>query len=717
MSIFTISAILVLFSNILIGILFFVKVKRKDIASNIGWTCFASAFWALGAWCFTVVQSKELAIFWIRIAHIGIILTPAFFFHFVLKFTDKYNKKFIGIIYVLAMLFIACTFFYKDFFEVRYVFNKFYFWSAPIYSHILYFSFYFIFYWVALLYSFFLLVREFAKSVGVKRNQLKYFILAMIIAWSGPEGMFLLVFGIPVYPASNFLIAIYPIVFAYAILRYRLLDINIALTRAGIFLAIYTLILGLPFLLAFKYGFWPLSLVLMALLATLGPIGYRYLQKRAEDYLLAEQRRYQNILKQAAKGMSTERNLKKLLKLIVYLVAKTVKISSAVIFLIDEQTGIYQLRAVRDHSNILKGISFKKENPLIVYLSKRKDPVLVEELPPELRAELGNKSENGLIVQSFTGDKLLGFMLLGEKKNAKMYSNDDIETFTTLSLQSAMAIENCMFVEELKENQGRIFAAEKLAAIGGMADGVAHQMRNKLNIFSVVAGTQQFSLEDLLTDYAEYFSKNENAKKRVEEVLLGTKTIQENVKKTADMINGILNFAKSDAKSNMFADFSLSKVVESSTKVIETKHQIAELPIEVDYGKDDSIYGVEIQIRECVYNILDNAYEAIKEKIDYYLKGEEKTKFIPRISFKLKKTTDKCILEFEDNGIGIKDEHKNKIFSPFFTTKPSVHSGAGIGMYVVKRMIAENHKGKIDFDSQYGVGTKIIIEIPNKQTD
>ncbi len=184
MNLFTVSTIMVLVSNSLIGVLFFVKVKRKDIAGNIGWTCFASAFWALGALCFSVAQTKEIALFWIKIAHIGIILTPTFFVHFVLAFTKKYNKTLIQLLYVSAFLFIGCIFIYKNFFEVQYVFNNFYFFSAPTHSHVLYFSFYFLFYWVAVLYAFFLLVREFIGSVGEKRNQLKYFILAMIIAWS-----------------------------------------------------------------------------------------------------------------------------------------------------------------------------------------------------------------------------------------------------------------------------------------------------------------------------------------------------------------------------------------------------------------------------------------------------------------------------------------------------------------------------------------------------
>jgi signal transduction histidine kinase len=85
----------------------------------------------------------------------------------------------------------------------------------------------------------------------------------------------------------------------------------------------------------------------------------------------------------------------------------------------------------------------------------------------------------------------------------------------------------------------------------------------------------------------------------------------------------------------------------------------------------------------------------------------------PIIKLRLSKNKKFSIIEISDNGIGIKDENKQKIFAPFFTTKSSQKSGTGIGLYVVKRIIEENHKGKISFQSKYMVGTRFIIEIPD----
>ena len=694
-------------SFLLIILLKFGKTKIHFVWAMFNLSIFV---WSTGLYLANFFKDPSLIHIFLRVSFGAGLFIGVFFFHLSTFFYPT-KKPIVRIAYTQAILFLL----YNICWGERYLPEAYKLFGVYYYSHLVSFSSLLAAtIWVSfILLGFYRLIKAYRSSAGVRRLQLKYLLIGMLIGWGGGLLYIFPFLKIPVFPLGNFTIPLYSIIVTYAILKFRLLDIRIVFTRAGIFVVLYGAILWLPFFVGYKTGSWVYSTSLAVVLATIGPIAYRILRRRAEDLILAEQRRYQKILTQAAEGMSRERDIKRLLKLIVYLVTKTVKIKFALIFLYDEESQYYQLSAIRDHMKFTFGEKLKKDNPLITFLIEKRNPVLFDELPADIKPIVGNEFKNGLIVQSFIGEKLLGFMLLGEKINGKMYSVDDINVFRILSQQSSLAIENCLFLDESKRQQERIFAAEKLASIGGMADGVAHQMRNKLNIFSVVAGTQQFGLEDLLTDHSEYLSAHGDAKALLEELLTGTKAIQDTVKKTADMINGILNFSKSDEKSKMFSEFSLRKVVESATEVIKTKHQIADFNLlQADYGQNENIYGVETQIRECVYNLLDNAYEAIREKIDYHLKGNDREVFVPKITLKLNKKTDKDMLEFVDNGIGIKEEHKRKIFSPFFTTKPSVQSGTGIGMYVVKRMIEENHHGKIRFESQYGQGTRVVIDLP-----
>jgi signal transduction histidine kinase len=320
-----------------------------------------------------------------------------------------------------------------------------------------------------------------------------------------------------------------------------------------------------------------------------------------------------------------------------------------------------------------------------------------------------------LIVPSAIEDNLLGFVILGEKLNHQPYSPDDLSVFTTLSHQAALAISYCLFLEEFKKAQERIFTAEKLASIGGMADGVAHQIRNRLNHFSMAAGEQEFEIKDFVREHPQLIEQNPDLKKSLDYIARTAVSIVDNVKRTASVIGGILNFAKVEEKDTFFSKFSLKEITDLSLNLLQTKHQITDFPLLVESPSSDTIYGVKAQLMECIFNIVDNGYEAIEEKRNYCLSEEEKKKFKSLIKVKLTHKENTYLLEISDNGIGVKEEDKQKIFAPFFTTKSSYTSGSGIGMYVVKRMVEENHKGKIWFESEYMKGTTFFIELPYKR--
>jgi signal transduction histidine kinase len=127
-------------------------------------------------------------------------------------------------------------------------------------------------------------------------------------------------------------------------------------------------------------------------------------------------------------------------------------------------------------------------------------------------------------------------------------------------------------------------------------------------------------------------------------------------------------------------------------------------------GKAEAISGIKSQLMECFYNILDNSYEAVKEKMDYQVR--DKSSFVPKISLKLSNSDRIKIIEISDNGIGIKKEDMGKIFDPFFTTKASSKVSTSVGMYVVKRMIEQHNNGRIWVESEYLSGTKVFVELP-----
>jgi signal transduction histidine kinase len=178
-------------------------------------------------------------------------------------------------------------------------------------------------------------------------------------------------------------------------------------------------------------------------------------------------------------------------------------------------------------------------------------------------------------------------------------------------------------------------------------------------------------------------------------------------------VRGILTYARVEEKETFFSHFSFKEIIEASLELLKIKHELQEFPLTIDLDNCDRVYGVKAQIMESMYNVLDNGYEAALDK-KHHLSKEEKEKFTPLIKLKLSEGSNNYRIEISDNGSGIKEESKQKIFAPFFTTKSSYKSGTGIGMYVVRRIVEENHKGRIWFESAHMQGTKFIIELPKK---
>lgn len=716
---FALSGLLAFISSFILGI--FSLIKGKNALHKI-WSAFniSAAIWGLGAFKFASTLDRDAVFFWIRFGHIGAILLPVLFVHFIFELLEIHKKNILYLIYGIGLIFsilnisdwLGIT---KSFIvNLRYVFNSFYVDSPPGPLYFLFVAFFFFAVFCGHYYG----IRYLGISNGLKRTQIKYVLLGTAVGFLGGGTAFLMVFNIDIYPFLHFTVCLYPIIMTYAIFKYHLMDIRTAVTRAGLFLIVYAFIMGIPFWLGFKMGLWVWALILMGVLASVGPIIYRLLQKKVEDLLLAQQRHYQKILLQAGEGMIRERNLDRLMNFIVHIVKRAVKIKFTAMFFNDVRNKTYVLKAARGYNAVSSNIVFNEESALIAYIKGKKNPFISEEMPFELKEVLEKKLGDffDLVAPCVIENKVLGFLVLGEKIDKTNYSQDDINVFEILTRQTALAIEYCMFLEEFQKSQERIFSAEKLALIGGMATGVAHQIRNRLAVFSAHAGKQELLIQDFIGNHPKLITQNPSLNKTFLCLTQEVDYIQNNVERAGRLIKGILDFASTQEQEKSFSSFSLQEVIDLCLVPIKTKHSIADdvwLNIET-VNCSVNIYGSKGQIVEVMFNLIDNSYEAILEKLQYCLNDEEKKNFRPFVEIKLTERKTSFMIQISDNGAGIKDKVKPRIFSPYFTTKTSTISGTGIGMFVVKRIIEEGHKGKIWFESSYMKGTEFFVEIPKR---
>ena len=267
----------------------------------------SAMFWSAGLGLMTIASNKTQALFLLKYIHyFGAIFIPAFFFHFVCTFLnlELKEKRIIVLNYTIAII-LQLSNFTNTLATVAPKFTFRYYTEPRIF-----YPFYTLWFIFCIIYAHYLLLVNYKNSYGNRKEQIKYQFLATAFGFGGGATTFFYVFNIPIYPWGMYIVFLHAPIMAYAILKYRLMDIRIALTRAGIFAFVYTFVLGLPLFLGYKYHIWMQSTYLAIILASFGPLIYTHLRKQAEDVLLSQQRKYQKTLSQAAAGMVKIKDLK-----------------------------------------------------------------------------------------------------------------------------------------------------------------------------------------------------------------------------------------------------------------------------------------------------------------------------------------------------------------------------------------------------------------------
>lgn len=696
----------------LLGILVLLKNFKSPINRSFALLCFETTHWQICwfiSYYFTTSAQKD---FIVRLAFMVILFVPFTYYHFIVQFL-RVKKEILWskVFYFISSIWLILIWTTK-WFIVGY---QQFWWGYYPKAGFLY-SFYLGIVAIAIVRTLILLSRvscDGSVSANI-RNQNKFVLLATwFYCFVSIE--YLIDYGVNIYPIGVYFILSSFLVIAYAILKYRLMDIKVAVTRAGIFLTLYTLVLGFPFWLGYYTKSWLTTGSCMFVLASTGPLIYRFLISKAENMLLAQQKKYQRFLLHAAKGMVREHDLGKLLNLIVHVIKRGMKVQFAAVFLQDKEHGRYVLQVARGRGVVSDKMTIPETHPVIEEMRRKKAPLVHEEF-----GRLFGKDYQGipiqLIVPASTGKEVLGFLALGEKSDGSIYTEDDINVFSILSEQATLAIEHCLFLQEFKKQRDRIAEAEKLAGLGGMTSGIAHQFRNRLNVISQIRTNLIVGMDIFKNKYPVGGDKEKEILKECEDTADGLK---QEVDRCLKLIGWIIKYAKERMSETDFSFFPLKDCLDMAVSLVEIKHRMVdkERPFEFipELGKSDEIWAIKGCMDEIMFNLIDNSYESIREKLDCRLNEEERKNYRPFIKVTFTAGEDSYLIKVSDNGVGIKDEDKAKVFMPFFTTKASVISGMGIGMYMIDRLIREWHKGRIWFESEYMNGAVFFIELPKNK--
>jgi len=436
---------------------------------------------------------------------------------------------------------------------------------------------------------------------------------------------------------------------------------------------------------------WIVAALVMALLAALAPLIYLAWVRRLEEQVLKDQRRYHRTLIAASSGMTRVRDIGRLCRLIVYVVNRTVHLTHTGIFLYEPNAQRYALRAVRHRSMMPAQLFVDQHDPLIEIIQEARDLVVLDELQGELGGAQSDevtrkrawsyswmrKLEGRLIVPSFSNERLLAFLVLGAKRSGQQYTTDDIAIFSGLANQAALAIENAMVFEELQMNEAYMIQSEKLASLGQLASGMAHEIHNPLTIIS---GEAQLFLERFKGQHEP-----------TDEVL---KSIIEECQRAADITRRILRFAKPAPSDMMPVD--LSAILDETLTLAGYQVRMDRVERTVTIQPNlPKVRGNQNQLQEVLLNLILNACQAMGE---------------PGGALKLWAAANGAQVHIgvEDTGPGMTHEQLLRIFDPFYTTKKT---GTGLGLFVCQR-IMQAHGGTLEVESEQGKGTRFTLKLP-----
>ena len=312
-----------------------------------------------------------------------------------------------------------------------------------------------------------------------------------------------------------------------------------------------------------------------------------------------------------------------------------------------------------------------------------------------------------LVAPLLRGEEVVGLLVV-RRRTPGAFPQNTIDLIKTFAAQSAVAIENARLfknvetsLEDLRTTQDRLVQTQKLASLGQLTAGIAHEIKNPLNFVNNFSGVSA----ELIDELREALGRMKGDDKTRAEITELTNTLRDNLDKIVQhgkradaIVKNMLLHSREGSGEHRLVD--VNALVEESLNLAYhgARAEKQGFKITMERSFDPAAGQVDVfpqEITRALLNLISNGfYAATKRKEQDNSDGYE-----PTLTASTKNLGDRVEIRIRDNGTGIPPEVKEKMFNPFFTTKPA-GEGTGLGLSITHDIIVKQHSGSIEVDTR-----------------
>jgi signal transduction histidine kinase len=291
-----------------------------------------------------------------------------------------------------------------------------------------------------------------------------------------------------------------------------------------------------------------------------------------------------------------------------------------------------------------------------------------------------------MVIPAVVGNKLVGFIVLGERKEKGVYSPDMINVLAVVGNQMALAMQNIMFMAEREKWLNEDFERRRSESLATLSTSISHQVNNRFHaIMQRCAVPWTIYSDGKYKDFVkeEFINLVELFGKSLQRIL----SISEEGGKITQTI---LDYAKGKMS---FGVVPFDETINKSLRMTALRRPDFQFDVTREYPQDVLLWAAEVPLQDIIVNALDNSCFAMN------VKKEQDQNYHPRVIIRGQVNKTEFHFEIEDNGMGIKKENLKKVMDPMFSTK-SHRDGTGMGTTIMHQFI-QKHGGTIAYDSGF----------------